>query len=160
MHGFWEDDLAEQSHGEGFFTVLERMVSGPGLYLMDEPEAALSFQSCLRLVALMNRVAGEGGQVVCATHSPILASLRVRRSSNWARTAFTRQSGKASNWLTTGGVSSPSRIPTCGTPWTRTETETDGRQQPATPRRSGLAAQGNTRTDELGLGGRSWVRPR
>jgi predicted ATPase len=75
MHGFWEDDLTEQSHGEGFFTVLERMVSGPGLYLMDEPEAALSFQSCVRLVALMNRVAGEGGQIVCATHSPILASL-------------------------------------------------------------------------------------
>ncbi|MFI6174902.1 AAA family ATPase [Nonomuraea sp. NPDC051191] len=75
MHGFWEGDLAEQSHGEGFFTVLERMVSGPGLYLMDEPEAALSFQSCLRLVALMNRVAGEGGQIICATHSPVLASL-------------------------------------------------------------------------------------
>ncbi|MFD1546680.1 AAA family ATPase [Nonomuraea guangzhouensis] len=75
QYGFWEDDLTEQSHGEGFFTVLERMVSGPGLYLMDEPEAALSFQSCVRLVALMNRVAGEGGQIICSTHSPILASL-------------------------------------------------------------------------------------
>ncbi|MFC7586924.1 AAA family ATPase [Nonomuraea antimicrobica] len=74
-HGFWEEDLTEQSHGESFFTVLDRMVSGPGLYLMDEPEAALSFGSCLRLVALMNRVAGEGGQIICATHSPILASL-------------------------------------------------------------------------------------
>ncbi|MEV6160269.1 AAA family ATPase [Nonomuraea sp. NPDC052129] len=74
-YGFWEEDLTEQSHGEGFFTVLERMVSGPGLYLMDEPEAALSFQSCVRLVGLMNRVAGEGGQIICATHSPILASL-------------------------------------------------------------------------------------
>ncbi|MFG1965805.1 AAA family ATPase [Nonomuraea sp. NPDC049028] len=74
-YGFWENDLTEQSHGEGFFTVLERMVSGPGLYLMDEPEAALSFQSCVRLVALMNRVAGEGGQIICATHSPILTSL-------------------------------------------------------------------------------------
>jgi predicted ATPase len=75
MPGFWEEDLTEQSHGEGFFTVLERMVSGPGLYLMDEPEAALSFQSCLRLVGLMNRVAGEGGQIICATHSPILTSM-------------------------------------------------------------------------------------
>jgi predicted ATPase len=73
--GFWEEDLTEQSHGEGFFTVLDRMVSGPGLYLMDEPEAALSFQSCLRLLGLMDRVAREGGQVICATHSPILASL-------------------------------------------------------------------------------------
>ncbi|MEV5410612.1 AAA family ATPase [Thermopolyspora sp. NPDC052614] len=75
MHGFWEEDLTEQSHGEGFFTVLEHMVSGPGLYLMDEPEAALSFQSCMRLVGLMARVAREGGQIICATHSPILASM-------------------------------------------------------------------------------------
>ncbi|MEV0159973.1 AAA family ATPase [Nonomuraea fuscirosea] len=75
MKGFWEDDLTEQSHGEGFFTVLDRMVSGPGLYLLDEPEAALSFRSCLRLLALMHQVAGEGGQIICATHSPILAGL-------------------------------------------------------------------------------------
>ncbi|MGW4473589.1 AAA family ATPase [Nonomuraea sp. NPDC004354] len=74
-YGFWEEDLTEQSHGEGFFTVLERMVSGPGLYLMDEPEAALSFHSCVRLVGLMHRVAQDGGQIICATHSPILASL-------------------------------------------------------------------------------------
>lgn len=74
-YGFWEEDLTEQSHGEGFFTVLERMVSGPGLYLMDEPEAALSFHSCVSLVGLMARVADEGGQIICATHSPILTSL-------------------------------------------------------------------------------------
>ncbi|MEU9889108.1 AAA family ATPase [Sphaerisporangium sp. NPDC051011] len=74
-YGFWEEDLTEQSHGEGFFTVLDRMVSGPGLYLMDEPEAALSFHSCLRLVGLMDRVAGQGGQIICATHSPILVGL-------------------------------------------------------------------------------------
>ncbi len=75
LPGFWDEDLTEQSHGEGFFTVLDQMVSGPGLYLMDEPEAALSFNSCLRLIGLMDRVARQGGQVVCATHSPILASL-------------------------------------------------------------------------------------
>ncbi|WP_436759266.1 AAA family ATPase [Streptosporangium sp. V21-05] len=74
-YGFWEEDLTEQSHGEGFFTVLERMVTGPGLYLMDEPEAALSFHSCVRLVGLMARVADEGGQIICSTHSPILTSL-------------------------------------------------------------------------------------
>jgi predicted ATPase len=75
MHGFWEQDLTVQSHGEGFFTVLDRMVSGPGLYLMDEPEAALSFSSCLRLIGLMSDVARDGGQIICATHSPLLASL-------------------------------------------------------------------------------------
>jgi predicted ATPase len=51
------------------------MVAGPGLYLMDEPEAALSFTACLRLIGLADQVATEGGQIICATHSPILASL-------------------------------------------------------------------------------------
>lgn len=74
-HGFWDEPLTEQSHGEGFITVLARMVSGPGLYLMDEPEAALSFRSCLGLLGLMNRIARQGGQIICATHSPILAGL-------------------------------------------------------------------------------------
>jgi len=64
-----------ESHGEGFFTVLDTMVTGPSLYLMDEPEAVLSFASCLRLIALLDRAAGGGGQIICATHSPILASL-------------------------------------------------------------------------------------
>lgn len=74
-YGFWQEDLTEQSHGEGFFTVLERMVTGPGIYLLDEPDAALSFHSCVRLVGHMARVASEGGQIICATHSPILTSL-------------------------------------------------------------------------------------
>lgn len=63
------------SHGEGFLTVLDSMFSKPGLYLMDEPEAALSFSSCLRLVAVINRIAKLGGQVICATHSPLLAAI-------------------------------------------------------------------------------------
>ncbi|MEV5749720.1 AAA family ATPase [Actinoallomurus sp. NPDC052308] len=74
MYGFWEEDLTEQSHGEGFFTVLEAMFNDPGLYLMDEPEAALSFMSCLRLVSLMDHLAAIGGQIICATHSPVLAA--------------------------------------------------------------------------------------
>lgn len=73
--GFWEQDLGEQSHGEGFLTVLNAMFDKPGLYLMDEPEAALSFTSCLSLVALMDQLARSGGQIVCATHSPLLTAL-------------------------------------------------------------------------------------
>jgi predicted ATPase len=74
MHGYWEDDLSQKSHGEGFWVIFEAMFREPGLYLMDEPEAALSFTSCLHLVALMDQLAGSGAQVICATHSPILAS--------------------------------------------------------------------------------------
>jgi predicted ATPase len=73
-HGYWEDDTSEMSHGEGFLTVFDSMFSEPGLYLMDEPEAALSFTSCLRLVALMHQLGQTGAQVICATHSPVLAA--------------------------------------------------------------------------------------
>jgi len=72
--GFWDADLEQQSHGEGFFTVLESMFSRPGLYLLDEPEAALSFISCLRLVDFLHELGRSGSQVICATHSPIIAS--------------------------------------------------------------------------------------
>lgn len=72
--GYWEEDTAEMSHGEGFLTVFRSMFRAPGFYVMDEPEAALSFTSCLRLVALMRDLGESGAQVVCATHSPILAA--------------------------------------------------------------------------------------
>ncbi len=74
MAGYWDEDTSTMSHGEGFLTVLDTMFREPGLYLMDEPEAALSFQSCLRLVALLHQLGESGAQVICATHSPILAS--------------------------------------------------------------------------------------
>ncbi|MGH3941039.1 MAG: AAA family ATPase [Pseudonocardiaceae bacterium] len=72
--GYWEDNTAEMSHGEGFLTVFGSMFRDPGFYVMDEPEAALSFTSCLQLVALMYQLGQSGAQVVCATHSPILAA--------------------------------------------------------------------------------------
>ncbi|MBB4933403.1 putative ATPase [Lipingzhangella halophila] len=74
LPGYWQEDLRVRSHGEGYLTVLRTILSEPGLYLMDEPEAALSFMSCLQLVGLLHE-AGEGGaQIICATHSPILAA--------------------------------------------------------------------------------------
>jgi predicted ATPase len=46
-----------------------------GFYVLDEPEAALSFSACLGLVGLMKLLTDEGSQVLCATHSPILTAL-------------------------------------------------------------------------------------
>ncbi|MDR2983600.1 MAG: AAA family ATPase [Nocardiopsaceae bacterium] len=74
LPGFWGADLEQQSHGEGCFTGFVSMVSNPGLYLFDEPEAALSFISCLRLVDFLHELGQSGSQVICATHSPIIAS--------------------------------------------------------------------------------------
>lgn len=72
--GYWEADTSAMSHGEGFLTVFAERFTEPGLYLMDEPESALSFSSCLQLVMLMHDLAQSGAQIICATHSPILAA--------------------------------------------------------------------------------------
>jgi len=74
MAGYWSEDVTTMSHGEGFLTVFDSMFAEPGFYVMDEPEAALSFTSCLRLVGLMHQLGQTGAQVVCATHSPVLAA--------------------------------------------------------------------------------------
>jgi predicted ATPase len=66
--------LLEQSHGEGFLQVLQAMTTEPGLYILDEPEAALSFESSLALLSILIEMRAAGSQVLLATHSPILAS--------------------------------------------------------------------------------------
>jgi predicted ATPase len=51
------------------------MTAEAGLYILDEPESALSFDSCLVLLALMADMRAAGSQIVLATHSPVLAAL-------------------------------------------------------------------------------------
>ncbi|MBT2484663.1 MULTISPECIES: AAA family ATPase [unclassified Microbacterium] len=76
----------EMSHGESFLALLESRFDDPGFYCLDEPEAALSFNSTLALIAVLRRIADEGGQVLCATHSPVLAALpgaRILEVGEW-----------------------------------------------------------------------------
>ncbi len=70
-----EPRFHELSHGESFLAILRDRFAGFGFFLMDEPEAAFSFTSCLGLLALLDDLRREGGQVVVATHSPLLAAL-------------------------------------------------------------------------------------
>ncbi|MBB6172983.1 putative ATPase [Nocardiopsis mwathae] len=72
--GYWQDDLRVRSHGEGYMTVLRTILGEPGLYLLDEPESALSFASCLQMVGLLHDAGRAGAQIICATHSPVLAA--------------------------------------------------------------------------------------
>jgi predicted ATPase len=67
--------LHELSHGEGFLEILRTKVNQPGFYLMDEPDAPLSFTACLALAALLYDLAQAGSQLIVATHSPILAGV-------------------------------------------------------------------------------------
>ncbi|MFC4040554.1 AAA family ATPase [Dactylosporangium siamense] len=70
-----DTDLHDRSHGEGFLALLERKFTRPGFYLLDEPEAALSFTSTLSLMARLATLADAGAQIVVATHSPVLTAL-------------------------------------------------------------------------------------
>lgn len=69
---YGEKSLHEQSHGEAFLTLFTERLTGGGLYLFDEPEAALSPQRQLAFVAAMHGWIQNEGQLVIATHSPII----------------------------------------------------------------------------------------
>lgn len=73
--GYGEKHLGKVSHGEGYLQVLEGRFDEPGLFLLDEPEAPLSFQSCLALIRTLIEAMEKGSQVICATHSPLLAAI-------------------------------------------------------------------------------------
>lgn len=65
----------ELSHGEGFLEILRTRINQPGFYLMDEPDAPLSFVSSLSLVALLHDLGAAGAQVIVASHSPVIAAV-------------------------------------------------------------------------------------
>ena len=64
--------LHEQSHGESFLAVMLNRFGPDGLYLLDEPEAALSTQNCLTCLRRIPELVLERSQFIIATHSPIV----------------------------------------------------------------------------------------
>jgi predicted ATPase len=64
--------LHEQSHGESFFSVIMNRFKGNGLYILDEPEAALSPAKQLALLSRMHELIQKNAQFIIATHSPIV----------------------------------------------------------------------------------------
>ena len=64
--------LHEQSHGESFFALVTKRFGGNGLYLLDEPEAALSPSRQLALLSRLHQLVQAKSQFIIATHSPIL----------------------------------------------------------------------------------------
>ena len=65
----------EKSHGESFLALMQNSFRPGGLYLLDEPEAALSPQRQLTLLMEIVRYAKEGSQFIIVTHSPILLAI-------------------------------------------------------------------------------------
>ncbi len=65
----------ERSHGESFLDLVIHRFGPDGLYLLDEPEAALSVRGCLALVRRIGELVEQGSQFIIATHSPILLAV-------------------------------------------------------------------------------------
>lgn len=86
MHGFYtyleqnpgaraEPRFHELSHGESFLELVVDRFRGPGLWVLDEPESALSFSGCLALIGILKDLVATGdSQVILSTHSPVLAA--------------------------------------------------------------------------------------
>ncbi len=74
LGGYGGRSLHRQSHGESFMAVLLNKLRGDGIYLLDEPEAALSPSRQLAALSAIHQLVEDSSQFVIATHSPILLS--------------------------------------------------------------------------------------
>ncbi|WP_066191287.1 AAA family ATPase [Gracilibacillus timonensis] len=72
VDSFGGTSLHQQSHGESFFAAFNERFRGNGLYVLDEPEAALSPLRQLSLLSRLDELVHQGSQFVIATHSPML----------------------------------------------------------------------------------------
>ncbi|RJR07804.1 AAA family ATPase [Candidatus Parcubacteria bacterium] len=72
IDSFGGKSLHEQSHGESFFAAFMERFQGNGLYILDEPEAALSPLRQMSMLARINELVNQGSQFIISTHSPII----------------------------------------------------------------------------------------
>jgi predicted ATPase len=70
--GYGSRPLHEQSHGESFLALFQNRLRGKGLYILDEPEAALSPTRQMLLIAEISSLVKRDSQFIIATHSPLL----------------------------------------------------------------------------------------
>lgn len=71
---FGAKSLHMQSHGESFLSIMKNRLKGNGLYIFDEPEAALSASGQLALLSIMKNLVDKNSQFIIATHSPIISA--------------------------------------------------------------------------------------
>ncbi|OEH92707.1 AAA family ATPase [Bacillus solimangrovi] len=72
INSFGGKSLHEQSHGEAFFSTFLNRFGGNGLYILDEPEAALSPLRQLSMLSRIHDLVNLNSQFIIATHSPII----------------------------------------------------------------------------------------
>lgn len=74
LRSYGGKSLHAQSHGESFLNLLTQRIDGHGIYLFDEPEAALSPQRQLSMLVRVHDLVDEFSQFIIATHSPLIMS--------------------------------------------------------------------------------------
>ena len=74
INSYGGQSLHEQSHGEAFFSTFIHRFRGNGIYILDEPEAALSPLRQMSMVTRINDLVNQHSQLIIATHSPIIMS--------------------------------------------------------------------------------------
>lgn len=72
IDSFGGKSLHEQSHGESFFAAFNERFQGEGLYILDEPESALSPLRQISMLSRINELVQQNSQLIISTHSPIL----------------------------------------------------------------------------------------
>ena len=74
IDSYGNKSLHEQSHGEAFLALMTNRFGNQGLYILDEPEAALSPNRQMSILSLIHTLVKQGSQFIISTHSPILLS--------------------------------------------------------------------------------------
>ena len=75
LNGMYASSLAKESHGEGFIDFFQNRLIKGGLYLLDEPEAALSYENQYALSIMIMEAVDDGCQFIISTHSPVIARI-------------------------------------------------------------------------------------
>ncbi len=75
MRKQYGDNMQAYSHGEAYLKILETRIQDKGIYLLDEPEAALSPLKQLSLISFLMEVIDNNSQIIMATHSPIIMGI-------------------------------------------------------------------------------------
>ena len=72
LQSYGGKSLHQRSHGESFMALVENRFGGNGIYLLDEPESALSPARVMELMCWMDTLVKQDSQLIIATHSPML----------------------------------------------------------------------------------------
>lgn len=86
--------LHNQSHGESFLSIVQNRFFGNGLYILDEPEAALSPMRLLTLISEISSLVNKNSQFIIATHSPILMAFPNAEILEFSKSGINRVSYK------------------------------------------------------------------